>query len=52
MDEVLECDRAALIYNGRLIAYDTVPHLLDQTENGRVEELFLIAGREGGTDHA
>ena len=52
MDEVLECDRAALIYNGRLIAYDTVRHLLDQTENGRVEELFLIAGREGGTDHA
>lgn len=52
MDEVLECDRAALIYNGRLIAYDTVPRLLDQTENGRVEELFLIAGREGGVDHA
>ena len=52
MDEVLECDRAALIYNGRLIAYDTVPHLLDKTDNGRVEELFLIAGREGGTDHA
>lgn len=52
MDEVLECDRAALIYNGRLIAYDTVPHLLEKTENGRVEELFLIAGREGGTDHA
>ncbi|STO09233.1 ABC transporter ATP-binding protein [Exiguobacterium aurantiacum] len=52
MDEVLECDRAALIYNGRLIAYDTVPHLLDQTENGRVEELFLIAGRQGGAGHA
>ncbi|WP_214830663.1 ABC transporter ATP-binding protein [Exiguobacterium sp. s56] len=52
MDEVLECDRAALIYNGRLIAYDTVPHLLDKTDNGRVEELFLIAGREGGADHA
>ncbi|MFN4215191.1 ABC transporter ATP-binding protein [Exiguobacterium sp.] len=52
MDEVLECDRAALIYNGRLIAYDTVPHLLDQTENGRIEELFLIAGREGGVGHA
>ncbi|TCI24303.1 ABC transporter ATP-binding protein [Exiguobacterium sp. SH5S4] len=46
MDEVLECDRAALIYNGRLIAYDTVTRLLEQTENGRVEELFLIAGRE------
>ncbi|MCT4782709.1 MULTISPECIES: ABC transporter ATP-binding protein [Exiguobacterium] len=52
MDEVQECDRAALIYNGRLIAYDTIPHLLGQTDNGRVEELFLIAGRAGGTSHA
>lgn len=52
MDEVLECDRAALIYNGRLIAYDKVQQLLDQTENGRVEELFLIAGRQGVGSHA
>ncbi|MFY7868235.1 MAG: ABC transporter ATP-binding protein, partial [Exiguobacterium sp.] len=52
MDEVLECDRAALVYNGRLIAYDHVQDLLDQTENGRVEELFLIAGKEGVGDHA
>lgn len=52
MDEVLECDRAALIYNSRLIAYDTVQHLLDQTENGRVEELFLIAGEQEVGDHA
>ncbi|WP_214829709.1 ABC transporter ATP-binding protein [Exiguobacterium algae] len=52
MDEVLECDRAALIYNGRLIAYDTVQHLLDQTENGRVEELFLIAGEQEVGEHA
>lgn len=52
MDEVLECDRAALIYNGHLIAYDTVPHLLDQTENGRVEELFLIAGEKEVDAHA
>lgn len=52
MDEVLECDRAALVYNGRLIAYDHVQDLLDQTENGRVEELFLIAGKEEVGDHA
>ncbi|WP_270813310.1 ABC transporter ATP-binding protein [Exiguobacterium sp. CinTr1] len=52
MDEVLECDRAALVYNGRLIAYDHVQDLLDQTENGRVEELFLIAGKEEVGGHA
>lgn len=52
MDEVLECDRAALIYNGRLIAYDAVPTLLDRTENGRVEELFLIAGEKEADGHA
>ncbi|MBM7701295.1 ABC transporter ATP-binding protein [Metabacillus iocasae] len=46
MDEVTECDKAALIYNGSLIEYDTVTNLLDKTENGRVEELFFIASSE------
>lgn len=50
MDEVTECDKAALIYNGSLIQYDTVNNLLEKTETGRVEELFLIASKqmEGG----
>ncbi|GAB6462086.1 ABC transporter ATP-binding protein [Bacillus luti] len=50
MDEVTECDKAALIYNGSLIEYDSVKNLLEKTETGRVEELFLIASRktEGG----
>ncbi|WP_409295912.1 ABC transporter ATP-binding protein [Peribacillus sp. SCS-26] len=50
MDEVTECDKAALLYNGALIEYDTVTHLLDKTESGRVEELFLTASKhsEGG----
>ncbi|MGE7882858.1 ABC transporter ATP-binding protein [Bacillus sp. NPDC094077] len=50
MDEVTECDKAALIYNGSLIEYDSVKSLLEKTETGRVEELFLIASRkmEGG----
>ncbi|MED1558653.1 ABC transporter ATP-binding protein [Bacillus paramycoides] len=50
MDEVTECDKAALIYNGSLIEYDSVKNLLKKTESGRVEELFLIASRkmEGG----
>ncbi|MFD0050918.1 ABC transporter ATP-binding protein [Actinomycetes bacterium NPDC127524] len=50
MDEVAECDKAALIYNGSLIQYDTVKNLLNKTESGRVEELFFIASNdsEGG----
>ncbi|WP_079709582.1 ABC transporter ATP-binding protein [Paraliobacillus ryukyuensis] len=43
MDEVSECDKAALLYNGTLIEYDAVTTLLEKTENGRVEELFFIA---------
>jgi ABC-2 type transport system ATP-binding protein len=46
MDEVTECDKAALIYNGSLIEYDTVTNLLEKTKNGRVEELFFIASNE------
>jgi ABC-2 type transport system ATP-binding protein len=41
MDEVTECDKAALIYNGRLISYDTVENLLSTTHNGKIEELFF-----------
>ena len=46
MDEVTECDKAALIYKGNLIQYDTVEKLLKQTKNGKVEELFLVAAKE------
>jgi ABC-2 type transport system ATP-binding protein len=51
MDEVYECDKAALIYNGHLIAYDTVDNLLAQTTTGKVEELFFAAAKreEGNT---
>jgi len=43
MDEVTECDKAALLYGGRLIHYDAVDTLLASTETGRVEELFFKA---------
>ncbi|AYC28432.1 ABC transporter ATP-binding protein [Paenisporosarcina cavernae] len=43
MEEVLECDVAALIYNGSLIEYGSVTELVEKTENGRIEELFLSA---------
>jgi len=45
MDEVIECDQAALIYGGKLIAYDAVDALLSQTKSGKVEELFFIAAK-------
>lgn len=45
MDEVTECDKAALIYNGRLISYDTVENLLSKTQSGKVEELFFAAAK-------
>jgi ABC-2 type transport system ATP-binding protein len=48
MDEVTECDKAALIYNGSLIEYDSVEKLLKKTNTGRVEELFLMASSRGG----
>lgn len=43
MDEVIECDKGALLYNGRLIEYDTVDRLLDKTASGRIEDLFFAA---------
>lgn len=48
MDEVTECDKAALLYNGRLIAYDTVQTLLANTKSGKVEELFIMANEQEG----
>lgn len=43
MDEIEQCDKAALIYNGRLIHYDTVAALSAATKSGKVEELFFTA---------
>lgn len=52
MDEVTECDKAALIYNGRLISYDSVENLLSKTQSGKVEELFFEAAKnlKGGEE--
>jgi ABC-2 type transport system ATP-binding protein len=43
MDEVEQCDKAALIYHGKLIHYDSVAALSALTESGKVEELFFTA---------
>lgn len=51
MDEVMECDNAALLRNGHVIAADTVVNLVKQTPNGKIEELFFMddkAGQEEG----
>jgi ABC-2 type transport system ATP-binding protein len=47
MDEVTECDKAGLIYNGKLIEYDIVSNLLAKTKSGKADELFFMAA-EGG----
>lgn len=50
MDEAARCQKAALLYNGRLIAHDSLTELLAKTQSGNIEELFFTAetaGREG-----
>lgn len=42
MDEVTECDNAALLRNGKIIIEDTVQNLLKKTENGKIEDLFFV----------
>jgi len=46
MDEVTECDNAALLRNGRIIVADTVVNLLKKTENGKIEDLFFVDEKE------
>ncbi|HPJ01436.1 MAG TPA: ABC transporter ATP-binding protein [Candidatus Limiplasma sp.] len=43
MDEVTECDTAALVYGGKLIYFDAVEALLKSTATGHIEELFFKA---------
>jgi ABC-2 type transport system ATP-binding protein len=44
MDEAIKCDRLGLIYDGGIIACDTVGALLGRTKNNTIEELFLERG--------
>ena len=46
MDEAAKCDRLGLIYNGDIIACDTVTELLSRTKNNSIEELFLERGEK------
>ncbi|WMJ86650.1 ABC transporter ATP-binding protein [Anaerocolumna sp. MB42-C2] len=47
MDEVMECDNAALLRNGHIIASDTIDHLINSTPNGKIEELFFMDKKTG-----
>ena len=44
MDEAELCDRVALVYNGGIIACDTVDALINRTEARSLEELFFESG--------
>ena len=47
MDEAARCQRAALIYGGRIIENDSIQNLTAKTESGSLEELFFMARKEG-----
>lgn len=43
MDEAMKCDTVAMIYAGKLVAYDTVSALIQKTPNHKLEEIFFLA---------
>lgn len=47
MDEIINCDKAGLIYSGELIEFDTIQNLLSKTKSGKIEELFLNISKGG-----
>ncbi|MDF2568178.1 MAG: transporter related, partial [Oscillospiraceae bacterium] len=47
MDEAARCQRAALLYNGRLIENDSMDNLITKTKSGNIEELFFMAESVG-----
>lgn len=43
MDEASKCDKVALIYEGKLIAYNNPQTLIAKTPNKDIEEIFFMA---------
>jgi ABC-2 type transport system ATP-binding protein len=43
MDEAARCQRAALLYGGRIIENDSIESLTAKTQSGSLEELFFTA---------
>ena len=50
MDEVTQCDDAALLRNGHIIARDTVKNLIAMTPDGNIEELFFMNNQSEAED--
>ena len=42
MDEVVECDEAALLREGQIIQSGSIEKLMSLTESGKIEELFFL----------
>jgi len=47
MDEAVRCQRAVLLYEGRMIENDTTGNLLAKTAGGSLENLFFAANKAG-----
>lgn len=45
MDEVFQCDYAALLRNGRILIKDSVENLRELTSGGSIEDLFFMEER-------
>jgi len=47
MDEAMKCQKAALLYNGRLLMNDRIEILQAKTKSGNLEDLFFDAIKDG-----
>lgn len=47
MDEAEKCDKAALLYQGRLLINDRIGALKDRTATGNLEDLFFGVRKDG-----
>ena len=47
MDEIKNCDFAALLRDGHVIVKDTIPNLLKRSPDGNIETLFFEKTQKG-----
>ena len=46
MDEVHECDNAALLRGGKILMADSVSNLIAKSPDGKIEDLFFLENKE------
>ncbi|NTV77959.1 MAG: ABC transporter ATP-binding protein, partial [Clostridiales bacterium] len=46
MDEVNECDNAALLRGGKILIADSVSNLIAKSPDGKIEDLFFLENKE------